>query len=153
MATATAAADRHIPGTATSGLATAINRAPVRLDVWLWAARLFKTRSLARSAIESGRVEVGGERAKPARSVRIGDQLRLDRAGEQFEVQVMGLSGSRGPAPVAQQLYLESAESRTRREAARAQRQAERAGYQAPLTKPDRRARRLIRALGDIEAL
>ena len=124
----------------------------VRLDLWLWAARFYKTRSLARHAIQTGKVEVDGQRAKPARSLRGGEALRVERAGEIFEATVLALSDTRGPASVAQTLYSESDESRARRAELRAQRAAERAGYQAPEHKPDKRARRLIRALGDIDA-
>lgn len=124
----------------------------VRLDLWLWAARFFKTRSLAKHAIETGKIEVGGQRAKPSRAVRVGDALRIARAEEMFEVEVRGLSDTRGPASVAQGLYAESEASRAAREHARAVRAAERTGYRAPETKPDKRARRLIRALGDIDA-
>jgi ribosome-associated heat shock protein Hsp15 len=85
--------------------------------------------------------------------VRIGDALRIARGEEHFEVHVRGLSEKRGPASVAQALYVESETSRASREAARATRAAERAGYQAPDTKPDKRARKLIRALGDLDAL
>lgn len=125
----------------------------VRLDLWLWAARFYKTRALAKHAIETGKVEIGGQRAKPSRSVRLGDTLSISRAEEVFVVGVQGLSDVRGPATVAQQLYAETEESRVQREQARAQRMAERNGYQAPETKPDKRARRLIRALGDIDAM
>lgn len=125
----------------------------VRLDLWLWAARFYKTRALAKHAIETGKVEIGGQRAKPSRSVRLGDTLRISRAEEVFVVGVQGLSDVRGPATVAQQLYAETEESRVQREQARAQRMAERNGYHAPETKPDKRARRLIRALGDIDAM
>jgi ribosome-associated heat shock protein Hsp15 len=125
----------------------------VRLDLWLWAARFYKTRSLAKQAIETGKVDIDGQRAKAARSVRIGDALRIARGEEHFEVQVRGLSEKRGSASLAQALYVESETSRASREAARATRVAERAGYQAPDTKPDKRARKLIRALGDLDAL
>jgi ribosome-associated heat shock protein Hsp15 len=124
----------------------------VRLDVWLWAARFFKTRSLAKQAIETGKVEIGGQRAKPSRTVHVGDALRITRGEELFEIDVRDLSDNRGSAPVAQALYLESGASRARREAARAQRIAERTGYRPPEGRPDKRARRLIRALGDIDA-
>ena len=127
--------------------------ASVRLDLWLWAARFFKTRALAKAAIETGRVEVGGQRAKPARAVRAGDALRVQRLDERFEIEVLALSAVRGPASVAQALYRESESSRLAREQARAERAAERAGFQPPETKPDKRARRLIRALGDLDAL
>jgi ribosome-associated heat shock protein Hsp15 len=125
----------------------------VRLDLWLWAARFYKTRSLAKQAIETGKVDLDGQRAKAARSVRIGDALRIARGEEHFEVIVQSLSEKRGPASAAQALYVESETSRANREAARARRAAERAGYQAPDTKPDKRARKLIRALGDLDAL
>jgi len=124
----------------------------VRLDVWLWAARFFRTRSLARQAIENGKVDIDGQRAKPARQVRVGNGLRVVRGEEAFEVEVRALSDVRGPASVAQALYLETGASRARRESERAARAAQRAGYQAPQGKPDKRARRLIRALGDIDA-
>lgn len=125
----------------------------VRLDLWLWAARFFKTRSLAKQAIESGRVEVDGQRAKPSRAVRSGERLGIVRGEERFEVDVLGLSSSRGPAPVAQALYVETPESKVRREQVRAERAAMRDGFIAPEHRPDKRARRLIRALGDLDAL
>src|SRR5690606_32986335 len=125
----------------------------IRLDVWLWAARFFKTRSLAKQAVETGKVEVGGQRAKASRTVRIGDVLQVSRGEENFQLCVLGLSDSRGPAPVAQALYAESEASRAAREAARAQRLAMRDGFRPPEQRPDKRARRLIMALGDIDAL
>ncbi len=125
----------------------------VRLDLWLWAARFFKTRSLARTAIETGKVEVGGQRAKASRAVRIGDRMQVERAGEVFRIEVRDLSDTRGPAPVAQALYAEDEASRSARAEARALQAAQRTGYRAPEGKPDKRARRLIRALGDIDAL
>jgi len=127
--------------------------ASVRLDLWLWAARFFKTRALAKHAIDTGKVEIGGQRAKPSRGVRVGDALQVARLEERFEIEVLALSDVRGPASVAQTLYRESDASKQAREQARAQRAAERAGYHPPETKPDKRARRLIRALGDIDAL
>lgn len=129
------------------------SRPAIRIDVWLWAARFFRTRSLARQAIEAGKVLVAGQRAKPARGLRVGDVLDVERAGELYSIEVLGLSDVRGPAAVAQALYAESAASRERREAQRKLRAAERAGYRAPEGKPDKRARRLIRALGDIDTL
>jgi len=125
----------------------------VRLDLWLWAARFYKTRSLARQAIETGKVELAGQRAKASRAVRGGERLRIVRGEEVFEVEVRGISDTRGPASVAQTLYAESEASRARREQVRALRAAERTGYHAPEHKPDKRARRLIRALGDIDAI
>ena len=127
--------------------------ASVRLDLWLWAARFYKTRALAKHAIETGKVEVDGQRAKPSRTLRVGNALRVGRGDETFEVTVLGLAEKRGSASVARTLYEESEASRLERERLRAIRAAERAGYQPPDGKPDKRARRLIRALGDIDSL
>lgn len=127
--------------------------ASVRLDLWLWAARFFRTRALAKHAIETGKVDAGGQRAKPSRSVRIGDVLMVSRGEERFEIEVVALSDARGPASVAQALYSESDASKLAREQARALRAAERNGFRPPESKPDKRARRLIRALGDLDAL
>lgn len=127
--------------------------ASVRLDLWLWAARFYKTRSLARQAIETGKVDVGGQRAKPSRTVRVGDAMRIARGDEAFDIEVLGLSDQRGPAKIAQALYVESETSKARRLETLATLRAARAGYQPPETKPDKRARRLIRALGDIDAI
>ena len=125
----------------------------MRLDLWLWAARFYRTRSLSRQAVDTGKIEVDGQRPKPSRIVRGGESLSIERSGERFEVTVLGLSDLRGPASVAQTLYAETDASKSRRAELRAQRAAERAGYKAPEHKPDKRARRLIRALGDIDAL
>ncbi len=125
----------------------------IRLDIWLWAARFYKTRALAKQAVETGKVDVGGQRAKPARAVRVGDALRVTRADETFEIEIVALSDTRGPAVVAQALYAESEASKQRREEQRAQRRAEAGGYRPPASKPNKRARRLIQALGDIDAL
>ncbi len=125
----------------------------VRIDIWLWAARFFRTRSQARQAIDNGKVDVAGQRAKPARLVHVGDVLRVVRGEDTFEIEIRGVSESRGPAAVAQGLYIEGETSRLQRESGFASRAAARAGYRAPDTKPDKRARRLIRALGDIETL
>lgn len=89
----------------------------VRLDKWLWAARFFKTRSLATDAISLGRVTVNGDRAKPARNVKIGDVLEIDNGADQWEIDVMGLSDVRGPATVARNLYEETDVSVARRAA------------------------------------
>ena len=126
--------------------------ASVRLDLWLWAARFFKTRSLARQAIDTGKVELDGQRVKPARALHVGDVLRIVRGEEAHVITVSALATVRGPASVARTLYAEDAVSQARREAARAQRATERAGYHPPQGRPDKRARRLIRALGDIDA-
>ncbi len=87
----------------------------VRIDKWLWAARFFKTRSLAARACELGRVESNGQAAKPAREVRAGDLLRVKNESGTFEVEVLQVSEMRGPAPVAQTLYRETEASRALR--------------------------------------
>ena len=87
----------------------------VRLDKWLWAARFYKTRSLATAAISAGDVRVARERVKPARDVKAGDELQVRRGDDVMDVIVRELSSVRGPAPVAQRLYEETEESRQRR--------------------------------------
>ena len=120
----------------------------VRIDQWLWAARFFKTRSLAKQAVETGKVAIGGQTVgKPSRCVRLGDALRVERSGECFEVEVRGLSTVRGPAPVAQQLYHESEDARQRREEARAVRRAGEQGFRPPPQRPDKRGRRKLKDL------
>jgi ribosome-associated heat shock protein Hsp15 len=96
----------------------------VRLDKWLWAARFFKTRSMAADACELGRVHAGGQKVKPAREVHVGDLLEVKTPGGVFVVEVLGLSDVRGPAPVAQTLYLETEESKESRRRAAEERKA-----------------------------
>jgi ribosome-associated heat shock protein Hsp15 len=86
-----------------------------RIDKWLWAARFFKTRSLAGKACELGRIESNGSPAKAAREVRVGDMLRVRNDSGDFQIEVLGLSEMRGPAAVAQGLYRETEESREMR--------------------------------------
>ena len=124
----------------------------VRLDLWLWAARFFKTRALAKKAIELGQVRVDGQVLKPSRMVRLGLVLAIERAGERFEVTVRGLAEKRGNATQAQVLYVESESSIAARLAEREKRRLEAQGYQAPAVKPNKRQRRLIQALGDLDA-
>jgi len=87
----------------------------VRLDKWLWAARFFKTRSLATEAVDSGKVKLGGDKVKPARAVRIGDTLDIDNGSDRWEVDVMNLSDVRAAAPIARNLYEETDASVARR--------------------------------------
>jgi ribosome-associated heat shock protein Hsp15 len=94
------------------------------VDKWLWAARFFKTRSLAAKACELGRIESNGQSAKPAREVRVGDMLRVKNDSGEFHVEVLGLSEMRGPAPVAQGLYRETEASRESRLRAAEERKA-----------------------------
>lgn len=81
---------------------------PIRIDKWLWAARFFKTRSLATDAVDGGKVKLNGERCKPARNLQIGDLLDIDNGHNTWQVQIAGLSAQRGPAPVARKLYEET---------------------------------------------
>ena len=124
-----------------------------RIDAWLWAARFFKTRALAKQAVERGRVTLVEMTLKPSHAVKPGDRLRITRGEETFEVEVTALAHKRGSVALAQTLYRESEASIEAREAAREQRRAERAGFTPPPKRPDKRARRLIRALGDIDTL
>ena len=116
----------------------------VRIDKWLWAARFFKTRALASKACELGRVLLKGQPLKPAREVKVGDQLRVTNDGGDFEIEVLGLSDVRGPAPVAQALYRESDESKEARAKAAAERKANRDYAPAPIGRPSKRDRRRI---------
>jgi ribosome-associated heat shock protein Hsp15 len=114
----------------------------VRLDKWLWAARFFKTRALAAAAIESGKVEVNGERAKRAKQLQVGDQLRIRLGPYYHVVNVRGLSEYRGPAAVAAKLYEETEEGKKAREAMLLQVKAAQpfGGYESGRpTKKDRR--------------
>jgi ribosome-associated heat shock protein Hsp15 len=113
----------------------------LRIDKWLWAARFFKTRSLAADAVESGKVMVNGVRVKPAKAIATGDMLEI-RAGKfRFEVKVLGLSGKRGGAPEAQKLYRETDDSRAQREKLTAQLRAQpQPVFKGRPTKRDRRA-------------
>jgi ribosome-associated heat shock protein Hsp15 len=117
----------------------------VRADVWLWAARFFKTRSLCRQAIDGGKVELNGASCKPSRPVKPGDALRITRGNERFEIEVLALADTRGPAKVAQTLYQESEASRVARE-----KQRELARLQRPVrpdARPDKADRRALRRL------
>jgi ribosome-associated heat shock protein Hsp15 len=88
----------------------------VRIDKWLWAARFFKTRSLAADAVDRGRVRIGGEPVKPARAVKVDDKIMIDNGSDRWEVVVLVLSDVRGAAPVARALYRETEDSIVHRE-------------------------------------
>jgi|SRR5437868_641962 len=118
--------------------------ANVRMDKWLWAARFFKTRSLATRACELGRIQCNKQRVKPAREVRVGDLLQISTEGGDFEVEVLLLSEMRGPAPVAQTLYRESEMSRELRRQIAEERRAGRSFSPAPQSRPSKRDRRKI---------
>ena len=114
------------------------------MDQWLWAARFFKTRALAKRACELGRIESNGHPAKAAREVHSGDQLKITNDTGEFQVEVLGLSDSRGPAPVAQTLYRESDESRALRQKAAEERKALHQFEPLPPRRPTKRDRRRI---------
>lgn len=116
----------------------------VRIDKWLWAARFFKTRSLASRACELGRVDANGQNVKPARDVRIGEMLRIKNDSGEFQVEVLGLSDQRGPAPVAQTLYRETDASRDLRMKLAEQRKAAPRFETTRIGKPSKRDRREI---------
>ncbi|MCE5234015.1 MAG: RNA-binding S4 domain-containing protein [Xanthomonadaceae bacterium] len=118
----------------------------VRADLWLWAARFFRTRALAKQAIAGGKVGVNGGPCKPAKTLHVGDRLEVSRGEERFEIEVLQLAEQRGPASVAQTLYRESDESRTAREVAREQRRLAGA-VPAPSSRPDKQARRELMRL------
>jgi ribosome-associated heat shock protein Hsp15 len=114
------------------------------MDLWLWAARFFKTRTLAKHACELGRIQSNGQVAKAARDVRMGDKLRVSNEGGDFEIQVLLLSEVRGPAAVAQTLYRETEASREMRLKVAAERKAMRQFEVLPEGRPSKRDRRRI---------
>jgi len=116
----------------------------VRIDKWLWAGRFFKTRALAARACDLGRIQSNGQPAKPAREVRVGNMLRITNDGGDFEVEVLLLSDTRGPASVAQTLYRETDASRELRQKVAAERKAMMPFEQLPAGRPSKRDRRHI---------
>lgn len=121
----------------------------VRMDKWLWAARFFKTRSLAARACELGRIHANKQPTKASREVRVGDMLQIRTAGDDFQVEVLMLSAIRGPASVAQTLYRETEESRELRQKLREERKANMDFSPAPTGRPSKRDRRKIMQFRD----
>jgi ribosome-associated heat shock protein Hsp15 len=119
----------------------------VRIDKWLWAARFFKTRGLASSAVLGGRVQVNGERAKPSKHIRRGDVVDLTKGSERWTVTVTGIADKRGSAAVAQSLYSEDAEDRARREQHALERRVARVPGDDLGERPTKQARRRLDAL------
>jgi len=126
-------------------VATIITESRCRLDKWLWAARFFKTRSLAADAIDSGKVHVDGERVKVAKEVRLGAVVHIRRKELEMEVVVRGLSTQRKGAPEAVLLYEETPESAARRQEAAVTREAEHARRERGAGRPTKRQLREIR--------
>ena len=118
--------------------------AKLRLDKWLWAARFFKTRSLAKAAIEGGKVQLGGSRVKVSKEISVGDQLRIRQGWDEKDIEVLALSDQRRGAPEAQSLYRESAESIARREETTAARKAAGGMIERPARRPTKKQRRQI---------
>src|SRR3954468_11618359 len=116
----------------------------VRIDKWLWAARFYKTRSLAADAVDSGKAKLNSERVKPAKLVKPGDVLSIRNGQSSWEVTVLVLSERRGSAMVASMLYCESDDSRMQRERQSARLKAERIANPFPGGRPTKRARRQI---------
>jgi ribosome-associated heat shock protein Hsp15 len=123
----------------------------VRIDRWLWAARFFKTRSLAKAAVEGGKVHLESSRVKPSKEVQVGQQLEI-RRGDTFQVVIIEtLSEQRGSATIAQTLYTETPESIEQREVRKSVRRMERAGLNIPSSKPDKKNRRALAQLKDLD--
>jgi ribosome-associated heat shock protein Hsp15 len=116
----------------------------IRMEAWLWAARFFKTRTLAKKACDLGRIQINGNLAKAAREVRVADMLRVTNDGGEFEIEVVALSDVRGPAPEAQKLYRETEASKENRQKVAAERRAAREFEILPAARPSKRDRRRI---------
>jgi ribosome-associated heat shock protein Hsp15 len=116
----------------------------VRIDKWLWAARFFKTRTLAARACELGRIRANRQPVKPSREVRVGEFLQVRTEGGDFEIEVLLLSDVRGPAPVAQTLYHETDESKEARRKLAEERKGMMHFTPAPAGRPSKRDRRKI---------
>lgn len=115
---------------------TAMER--VRIDRWLWAARFYKTRSQAATAIDGGKVHVNGNRVKRSKMIEVGNTVRVSKGPYEFELEVLALAEKRGSATIAQTLYRESEDSQAARRAIAEQRALERAAAPAPIFKPQK---------------
>ncbi|MBB5461301.1 ribosome-associated heat shock protein Hsp15 [Paraburkholderia sp. Cpub6] len=118
--------------------------AKLRIDKWLWAARFFKTRSLAAEAVDKGRVRIGGVAVKPAKDVRVGDLVEIEIERYVWQVEVLGVCDVRGPASVAQTLYVETAQSKAKRQVEQERRKVYREPAAALHGRPTKRDRRTI---------
>ncbi|PCJ17526.1 MAG: hypothetical protein COB04_08725 [Gammaproteobacteria bacterium] len=116
----------------------------VRIDKWLWAARFYKTRSLAKQAVEGGKVHYQGSRVKASKEISPGQFITLRRAEEELTIEVLTLSEKRGPAKVAQGLYQETEQSLNTRTQVSALKKAQRLSNPSPSNKPTKKNRRKI---------
>lgn len=119
----------------------------VRIDKWLWAARFFKTRSLAKKSVEQGKIKVSGQKCKPSRNVQLGDRVIIKKSDVVFEVEVTGLAEKRGSATIAQTLYEETEESIKSRESQIILKKAEYHSTPKPDKRPTKKQRRDIKSL------
>lgn len=123
----------------------------IRIDRWLWAARFFKTRSLAKTAVEGGKVHVDGQRTKPAKELRLGQTVTIRKGLQEQTVVVEALSEQRGSATIAQTLYKETPESIELREISVSRRRMERAGLTVPSGRPNKKDRRALSQLKSLD--
>ena len=119
----------------------------LRVDKWLWAARFFKTRSIAKTAIEGGKVHLDGQRVKVSREITVGETLVIKQGWDEKEVVVLGLSAQRGPAPVARELYEETAASIDKRKREAQARKAAGGAVARPTQKPGKHQRKALERL------
>ncbi len=119
----------------------------LRVDKWLWAARFFKTRSIAKTAIEGGKVHLDGQRVKVSREICVGEILVIKQGWDEQEVVVLGLSAQRGPAPIAQELYEETSASIEKREREAQARKAAGGAVARPTQKPGKHQRKALERL------
>ena len=119
----------------------------LRVDKWLWAARFYKTRSIAKTAIEGGKVHLDGQRVKVSREISVGEHLTVKQGWDEKEVVVKALSDQRGPAPIAQTLYEETSESIVRREREAQARKAAGGATARPTQKPGKHERKALEKL------
>ena len=119
----------------------------LRVDKWLWAARFFKTRSIAKTAIEGGKVHLNGQRVKVSREITVGETLAIKQGWDEKEIVVLGLSAQRGPATVARELYEETAASIEKREREAQARKAAGGAVARPTQKPGKHQRKALERL------
>lgn len=125
----------------------------IRIDKWLWAARFFRTRALAKKALEGGKIRIDGQRAKPGKEIKIGEILVIRQGWDEREILVADLSDQRRGAPEAARLYSETPESMARREQNAAERKAAHGGHIASDHKPSKKERRQIHQFRDLDKL